>query len=191
MSDVLERRAYLDCRIEADGARHLKGYAIRFHALSLDLGGFQEQIAPEAVDRTLRDATDVRALVDHDSGKVIGRTRAGTLTLSKDSKGLRVDIEPDTEISYARDIMRAVARGDVSGMSFGFRVLEEAWDFEEDPYLRTVLDMELREVSVVSFPAYPSTDISVAKRSLESFKRHQVGDRIAWLQKVHRTRMAR
>lgn len=186
--DNLERRAFVECRVEADEKR-IKGYAIVFNSLSLDLGGFREQIAPEAVDRTLSEALDVRALVDHDSGKVIGRTRSGTLDLRKDKKGLRVDIEPDTEISYARDILRAVARGDVSGMSFGFRVLGDEWDFEPKTPIRTVTDMRISEVSIVTFPAYTATNVEAAKRSLEAAQ-GQRGNRLEWLTKWHKTRLA-
>src|SRR5262245_3662175 len=113
MTDT-EYRSLTDCRIASDDGPRLKGYAIRLGVGRGDLGSFVEIIDPAAVDRSLNRNDDIRALVDHDSGKVIGRTRAGTLRLSKDSKGLAVDIEPDDQISYARDILRAVARGDVS-----------------------------------------------------------------------------
>lgn len=189
--DNLERRAFANCRAEAsDNGRKIRGYAIRFNALSEDLGGFREYIAPEAVDRTLNEGLDVRALVDHDSGKVIGRTRAGTLRLWKDTNGLRVEIEPDEEISYARDVMRAVARGDVSGMSFRFRKIEDEWDYEGRVPVRTVTDMSISEVSIVTFPAYAATNVQVALRSLQEFQESH-GNRVAFLQKVHKTRMAR
>lgn len=190
--DNLERRAFADCRAEAsDNGKRIKGYAIRFHALSEDLGGFREYIAPEAVDRTISEGLDVRALVDHDSGKVIGRTRSGTLALRKDSKGLRIEIEPDEDISYARDVMRAVARGDISGMSFGFRTLEDEWNYEGKTPIRTVTDMRISEVSIVSFPAYPQTDVSVAQRSLHAFQAAQGGNRVAFLAKQLRNLRAR
>jgi uncharacterized protein len=190
MSD-LERRAFTNCRVEAsDDARKIRGHAIVFNSLSVDLGGFREIIAPEAVDRTLTEALDVRALVDHDSGKVIGRTRAGTLSLRKDTRGLRIEVEPDPEISYAKDIMRAVARGDISGMSFGFRVIGDEWEYDEDTPVRTVTDMVISEVSIVSFPAYPSTNVEVALRSLHAA--HQArGNRVAWLEKWHKNQLAR
>jgi uncharacterized protein len=197
--DNLERRAFADCRAEAsDNGKKIRGYAIRFNAISEDLGGFREYIAPEAVDRTLSEGLDVRALVDHDSGKVIGRTRAGTLMLRKDSKGLRIEVDPDEEISYAKDIMRAVARGDVSGMSFGFRALSDEWDYESSEAqklkvpIRTVTDMRVSEVSIVTFPAYKQTDVEVAQRSLQAFiQATHKGPSIEWLTKWHRTRLAR
>ena len=190
--DNLERRAFADCRAEAsENGRKIRGYAIRFHSLSQDLGGFKELIAPEAVDRTLSEGLDVRALVDHDSGKVIGRTRSGTLRLRKDHQGLTFEVEPDEEISYARDIMRAVIRGDVSGMSFGFRALADDWDYEGKMPIRTVTDMKISEVSIVTFPAYQSTDVAVAQRSLNAFQQERGGRRLAWMEKWHKTRLAR
>lgn len=167
----IERRAWLECRVEAADMRRMVGYAIVFNSESVDLGGFREVIAPEAVDRTLREGADVRALVDHDTAKIIGRTRSGTLQLRKESRGLKATIEPDLQIGYANDIMRAVARGDVSGMSFAFRVLEDEWNYEGDTPLRTVTDMKISEVSVVTFPAYEQTDIAAALRSLATAQR--------------------
>lgn len=190
--DNVERRAFVECRAEAsDNGKKIRGYAIRFNSKSEDLGGFFEYIAPEAVDRTISEGLDVRALVDHDSGKVIGRTRAGTLALRKDSKGLAIVIEPDEEISYAKDIMRAVARGDVSGMSFGFRTLEDEWNYEGKTPVRTVIDMLISEVSIVTFPAYRQTDVSVAQRSLQVSQHARGGHRIAFLQKQLRNQAAR
>jgi HK97 family phage prohead protease len=192
--DNLERRAWAECRAEAsDNGKRIRGYAIVFNSLSENLGGFKEIIAPEAVNRTVNDGLDVRALVDHDSAKVIGRTRAGTLRLRKDSRGLQIEVEPDDEISYAKDIMRAVARGDVSGMSFGFRVAKggDHWDYEGQMPVRTVTDMIVSEVSIVTFPAYQATDVQVAQRSLQAFELEHRGNRISWLEKRLRTQAAR
>jgi hypothetical protein len=94
----IERRTARDLALEG---RQIRGYAIVFNELSEDLGGFREIIAPEAVDRRLREALDVRALVDHDTSKVLGRTAAGTLRLAKDSRGLRFEIDRRTRLSAA------------------------------------------------------------------------------------------
>jgi HK97 family phage prohead protease len=177
-----ERRAWLECRVEAADNKRMVGYAIVFNSLSVDLGGFREIIAPEAVDRTINEGMDVRALVDHDTSKVIGRTRAGTLELRKDARGMRVTIEPDLEISYARDIMRAVARGDVSGMSFGFRVVGDDWNYDGKMPIRTVTDMTVSEVSVVTFPAYERTDVQAALRSLHAYKQANPLRSKAWFE---------
>lgn len=191
------RRAYRDATIGSTDGKRLEGFAIVFDTLSVDLGGFREKIAPEAVDRALNEGADVRALFDHDPGKVLGRTRAGTLTLRKDRQGLRAVIEPDLEISYARDVVRSVARGDISGMSFGFRVLSDEWDYEGKMPIRTVTDMKLSEVSIVSWPAYEATSVQAralfnldeAQRSLTAFKQANPGRTKDWYDS--RLRLAR
>ena len=180
-----ERRFAVEVRVDPSDDKKLRGLAIVFGSRSVDLGGFTEYIRPSAVDRAIRENSDVRALVDHDSSKIIGRTRAGTLQLRKTSKGLAVEIEPPNT-SYARDVLESVARGDISGMSFGFRVLEDDWHVEDGEPVREVLDMELREVSIVSFPAYEATDVGVAKRSLQAFLKTTGKD-----DKYYRMRMAR
>jgi Escherichia/Staphylococcus phage prohead protease len=144
------------------------GTAIVFNALSVDLGGFREQIAPEAVDRTLTEAIAVRALLDHDPGKVLANTAAGTLALRKTTAGLRAVIDADPEISYVADALRSVRRGDIDGMSFGFRILDDDWNFDGPIPIRTVLDMRIMEVSIVAFPAYVQTNVDAAQRSLRA-----------------------
>lgn len=178
----LEVRTTGAAQVDAINDSVIKGYPIVFNTLSADLGGFKERILPEAVDRSLK--ADVRALVDHDTAKIIGRTRSGTMSMRKDKNGLRVQIEPDLDISYARDIVRAVARGDVSGMSFGFVVLEDEWHKEDGEPVREILDMELHEVSVVTFPAYLETDVEVARRSLAHFK-ESAGETYNWRRLYH------
>jgi HK97 family phage prohead protease len=188
----IELRAFAECRAESDDGKKIRGYAIVFNSLSHDLGGFREIIAPEAVDRTLKDGADVRALVDHNPEKVIGRTRSGTLELRKDRKGLHTVIEPDPGISYASDIMRAVARGDVSGMSFRFRVPAggASWDDDAEGPIRTVHDMRISEVSIVTFPAYEATDVQVALRSLDEFRASQRRS-LSYLRRWHKTQLAK
>jgi HK97 family phage prohead protease len=104
-----------------DNGKTIAGYAAVFNDVA-DIGGsFREIIAPGAFKDTL--GGDVRALVDHDSGRVIGRSTAGTLRLNEDDKGLKVEIDlPDT--SDGRDLAVSLTRGDISGMSFGFRVTQ-------------------------------------------------------------------
>ena len=186
----LERRMSGAARVDLSSDRRIRGTAIVFNALSVDLGGFREIIKPEAVSRTIREGLDVRALVDHDTSKIIGRTRAGTLELSADHRGLRVVIDPPNT-TYARDLMESLERGDISGMSFGFRVLSDEWRMDDGGPIREVLDMSVSEVSIVGFPAYPTTDVQVALRSLDQFRQTQAGNRLDYLRKWHRTRLAR
>jgi len=153
--------------LRADGGkRTIVGYAAVFNS-ETDIGGyFREVIAPGAFDQTLRQ-DDIRALFDHDSGRLLGRKSAGTLRLTEDSKGLRVEIDlPDT--SDGRDVATLVERGDLDGMSFGFIVRKEQWDETIDPPRRTIQAVDLREVSAVTFPAY--ADTSIALRGLDEAK---------------------
>ncbi len=169
-------------------AGKLVGYASVFGPLSEDLGGFRERIAPEAFNRTLKGKSDVRALVNHDTTMVLGRRQNDTLKLSVDSTGLKVTIDPPST-SYAADLMELVKRGDVSQMSFGFIVMPggESWGVEEGTKIRTVSDLELLEVSVVSIPAYPDTTVAVRGLGLWESDRLQKrlqnrGNRITLLQ---------
>jgi uncharacterized protein len=172
VSDKFETRSFAEFRVAREsGSPVIEGYAIVFNSLSEDLGGFREVIAPAAVDRALAEDHDVRALIDHDSTLILGRSKSGTLRMVKDSHGLRVQITPP-DTSYARDLLAVIERGDVSGMSFGFMTPEggDTWARSENgTAIRTVNDLYLRDVSVVTYPAYPATE--VARRSLEAFEK--------------------
>lgn len=184
-----EEKRYAIGELSADDGQRIRGYAIVFNRLSLDLGGFRERILPEAVTRTMTEAIDVRALIDHDSAKIIGRRNRGTLRLQQDGHGLRVEIDPP-KTSYALDLIESVQRGDIDGMSFAFRTLEDDWHIEDGQPVREVLDMRISEVSVVTFPAYPDTDVAVAKRSLEGFQAKHLKT-LDWWKKWHRTQLAK
>ena len=171
----VERRsvAGAELRVVNDGLRtKFVGHAVVFNELSEPLMFFREVIAPEAVDRTFSEKIDVRALIDHDPAKLMGRLTARTLTLKKDPHGLLVEIDPP-DTSYSRDALESVRRGDLTGMSFAFRTLKDQWDENTDPPTRTVLDMRIHEVSLVTFPAYPATEVDVAQRSLSAFREQQ------------------
>jgi HK97 family phage prohead protease len=144
------------------------GHAAVFNKWSEDLGGFREQIKPGAFKKVIKES-DTRMLWNHDSNYVLGRVSAGTLTLKEDKDGLSVDnTPPDTQ--WARDLMVSIDRGDVNQMSFGFRVEKDEWFEDKDGNItRTILEMrELPDVSPVTFPAYPQTDLAL--RSLENWK---------------------
>lgn len=146
----------------ADGSgRRLVGHAAVFDSLSGDLGGFREQIRAGAFSNSLQGNPDIRALWNHNDGQVLGRTRAGTLQLTEDAEGLRAEIDlPDTQAG--RDAVTSVERGDVSQMSFAFRVRPGGQSFDENEQgeiIRTLTDVELFEVSPVTFPAYEATKV--------------------------------
>ncbi len=148
---------------------HIVGLAIPVGSLSMDLGGFREVISAEALDPIFTDDVDLRLLVDHDPAKVMARRSAGTLALYRDARGLHVVGAVDPEISYTGDVVRAVKRGDISGMSFAFAVEHVSWAERDGEPVRTVHSMRTRETSVVTWPAYGSTNVSVqAARSTMS-----------------------
>ena len=136
-----------------------------FDRLSEDLGGFRERIAPGAFEATLAE-DDIRALINHRDEYVLGRNRADTLRLAEDDEGLSVRIEPP-ETSYARDLVASIERGDISGMSIGFRTITDEWHLEDGEPVRTLKAVRLYDVSPVTFPAYAATD--VALRALSAF----------------------
>jgi hypothetical protein len=162
----------LEVRNEGSGLPLITGYAAVFGELSEDLGGWRERIKVGAFTRSIREGADVRALVDHDPSKILGRNKAGTLRLKTNTRGLLVEIDaPDTQAG--RDIRHSIQRGDVSGMSFAFmlrrdangKALDVEWHKEDGEEIREVVDVgQLMDVSVVTYPAYPATD--VAARSL-------------------------
>lgn len=152
-----ERRTLRSAGLASDG-QTVRGYAAVFNS-DADIGGYWvERIAPGAFSGTM--GNDVRALVDHDSGRVVGRTTAGTLRMSEDERGLAVEIDlPDT--TDGRDMAALIKRGDISGMSFGFVVTRQEWDETVDPPIRTIHEVDLHEVSIVAFPAYEDTEIAL------------------------------
>ncbi|WP_370548138.1 HK97 family phage prohead protease [Edwardsiella tarda] len=146
--------------------KKLVGYAVRWNSPSQVLWDeFVEMFSPGAFTESLKAGTDVRALYEHDHTKLLGRTTSGSLILSEDDTGLRFELTPpDTQLG--RDVLTLVDRGDLSGMSFGFRALKESWDITPTPYIRTITAAELREITVTSMPAYPESGVEVAHRSL-------------------------
>lgn len=138
----------------------IKGYAAVFNVLSEDLGGFQEQVAPGAFKNTIA-KDDIRALFNHDPNYVLGRTKNRTLRLAEDEKGLAIEIDPpDTQ--WSRDLQESIKRGDITQMSFGFRAIKDEWKQEDKKMpIRTLIENWLRDVSPVTFPAYPQTSVKV------------------------------
>lgn len=134
------------------------GYASVFGRRALIGGLFYEQVDPGAFRRALRERQDTYLLLGHDPGRVLARTTAGTLRLSTDRYGLAVRADlPDT--GDGRDVATLVGRGDLSLMSFGFREVEDRWEAGSGGVpLRTLVDVDLYDVSVVAFPAYEGTE---------------------------------
>ena len=149
-------------RFADDDKKVLEGYASVFDSKT-DLGRFDEVIERGAFTRALSESQDVRALIDHDSGRIIGRTKNGTLELREDAKGLHSRITlPDTQ--DGRDLATLIERGDLDAMSFGFTVKGDRWEKQEGRNTRHISDVDLFDVSVVAYPAY--ADTTVAMRSM-------------------------
>lgn len=150
-----------------DGSRTVTGYAAVFNSPSLDFGGWQEVIAPGAFTKNLLTDPDVMLLRDHDSAILLGRTTSKTLSLSEDLTGLRFSCQfPAT--TQANDLAVLIDRGDISGCSFGFFCNVDNWANDgKGNTIRTVLDAELFDVSIVAQPAYPDTSLSLRSAPAE------------------------
>lgn len=164
--ETLKERRNLTCEVraskvmDADGVT-LEGYASVFNTETDIAGMFREVVKPGAFARAIKEKHDVRALINHDSNLVLGRTSAGTVGISEDDHGLAVACAlPETQ--YARDLEALIKRGDVGEMSFGFIVTGEEWTQEKGKLdLRSITDVTLLDVSVVTFPQYAETEVGL------------------------------
>ena len=160
MTKKIERRTFTIKDVEArqaeDGTMRLSGYAAVFNDDSVPLP-FIERIAPGAFRKTLSETPDVRLLINHE-GLPLARTKNGTLRLTEDQTGLYMDADlPDTQA--ARDLYTLVERGDVDQMSFAFRVIRQKWNEGRTERTLTELSLADGDVSVVTYPAYPTTSV--------------------------------
>jgi hypothetical protein len=186
----IERRTYtvrnVETRQEDDGVMRLSGYAAVFNDPSVPLP-FSERIAPGAFRKTLSETPDVRLLINHE-GLPLARTKNETLTLSEDEVGLRFDAElPDT--SEARDLYTLIQRGDVDQMSFAFRVIRQKWNSDRSERTLTEVSLADGDVSVVTYPAYPTTTVEAREhlaRAIQAVKegREISGESLVVLQSV-------
>lgn len=140
---------------------------------------FVERIMPGAFDRAIREQHDTRSFFNHDANWILGRTTAGTLGLSIDSRGLRYEISPP-DTSAGRDVRESVRRKDVTGSSFMFVAQGVAWRKEEGVTIREINDVDLWEVGPVVFPAYEGTSSELRMQSLRTLvdaerRRHAPG----------------
>ncbi len=137
-----------------------------------------ERILPTAFDRALSEKDDVRALFNHDPNFLLGRTSAGTLTLSKEQRGLRYRVQFDHTDPDHQKVASKIRRGDLNGSSFGFIVDADEWRKEDGHEVRYVKSVRLLDVSPVVFPAYGSTSVGLRQadgidEAQRSYQRHQ------------------
>lgn len=150
----------LQIRELEDGRRVIEGM-IPYNQRS-EWMGFYEYITPTAFNKTIADGADVRALWNHDTTKLLGRVKNGSLRLRSDEMGLHIECDlPKT--SYAEDVYNLIREGYNNGLSFGFTTIQDRWETQEEDGRRFdvcyLLEVRLYEVSFcVSFPAYEGTD---------------------------------
>lgn len=155
----------MDLRIDdgAEQTKKLTGYAAVFNKLSETLGFFREKIAPGAFARTIKTA-DVRLLLNH-TDLPLARTKSGTLTLSEDENGLRFEAALDALDPDVQRIVPKMRRKDLNQMSFGFYTISDKWEHppegSDKESVRTLLEVELYDISIVTFPAYPQTSVNI------------------------------
>ena len=164
---------------EADGEMYISGYFAVFNSEYEMWPGAVESIADTAFDGALAD--DIRCLIDHETRLVLGRNKAGTLTLKVDTRGLGGEARINPNDQDAVNLYERVKRGDVDQCSFGFDILDEEFEDRGDTVKWTIKKVKLYEVSVVTFPAYEETSVSARKRQLGEIKKRSIE---AWKQRT-------
>lgn len=162
----MERRGFAgEVRIEEDasGLPRIRGYAAVFNQETQLWGDYYEVIRPGAFGKSLREKPDVVGLWQHDSAWPLGRTSAGTLTVWEDDHGLGYEIRPDQTPTNQDRVFSPLRRGEVRGSSFGFRALRAPETLSGDKILRELEEVELHEVSPVTFPAYAGSDSALVR----------------------------
>lgn len=159
---------------EDETGRHISGYFSVFNS-NYEIGpGMSESIAPGAFSNSLAGG-DIRALTNHDTTLVLGRTKAHTLELREDERGLWGDIIINPNDGDAVNTWERVKRGDVDQCSFGFEIVNEETDFRDDGSVHwTIREVNLFEVSVCTFPAYEATSISARTAERDELKRRKL-----------------
>ena len=154
----------------------IEGYFVVFNTETEIWDGLFEEISDKAFENI--DLTDIRALADHDTAKVLGRTKSQTLKLSVDEKGLFGEITINKNDTEAVNLYERVKRGDIDQCSFGFSILNETMEQRADGTTKwTITEIELFEVSVVTFPAYADTSVEARSAQIEQMKQRNLQTR--------------
>jgi len=152
----------VEVRETEHGGLRFSGHAAVFNSPT-DIGPFREQVAKGAFKRTLGMGADVRLLFNHDPDSVMARTTNGSLELREDGTGLLAEADLDPSDWDVQRLLPKLRSGNVSQMSFGFRVIDDEWSDPDDDgrQLRTLREVQLLDVSAVTFPAYDDTDAAL------------------------------
>lgn len=156
---------------EDGGDLYIEGYFAVFNSVYELWPGATESIAPGAFDDSVSD--DVRALYNHNTDLVLGRTSAGTMEIKQDSRGLWGRIRINRDDSDAMNAYARIRRGDITGCSFGFDIADQETEYREDGTVHWTIKRvsPLYEISPCTFPAYQDTTVSARKHDLEEVKR--------------------
>ena len=158
----------------------IEGYFVVFNSETKLFENYYEEISDKAFKDI--DLTDIRALADHDTAKVLGRTKSQTLSLSVDDKGLFGEITINKNDTEAVNLYERVKRGDIDQCSFGFNILDETMDTRADGSTKwTITEIELFEVSVVTFPAYADTAVEARSEQMKQLEKRNLQTRKAKL----------
>lgn len=182
-----KRNAYFDSKFETreaeNGEKRICGYFAVFGAETELWERHYEQIASGAFTNSLVN-NDIRCLFNHDTGFVLGRKSAGTLTLREDDHGLYGEVIINDADPQAVAVYERVKRGDISGCSFGFEPKDEGKIIADDGSVHwTVREADTIEVSICTFPAYPQTEISARMADAEKHKENELAKRKCELKK--------
>lgn len=154
----------------------IEGYFVIFNSETELFEGCFEEISDKAFKDI--DLSDIRALADHDTAKVLGRTKSNTLKLKVDEKGLYGEITINKNDSEAVNLYERVKRGDIDQCSFGFNILDETMDSRSDGTTKwTINEIELFEVSVVTFPAYQDTSVEARSEQIKQLEQRNLQKR--------------
>ena len=164
----------LETREEEDNGKiFLEGYFVVFNRETKLWEGAYEEIDSLAFNNTMNN--DIRALINHDTTLVLGRNKSNTLQLKADEKGLWGKVEINKDDTDAMNIYQRVKRGDVSGNSFGFNILDEVMEERDDGSVKWIIrDIDLHEVSITTFPAYEETTIQARCKQLDQHNKRRL-----------------
>lgn len=159
-------------RDDESGGMFISGYFSVFNSVYEIWPGATESISETAFDGALSD--DIRCLIDHETRLVLGRNKAGTLTLKTDSRGLWGEVRINPADQDAVNLYERVKRGDVDQCSFGFDILDEEFEDRGSTVHWTIKKVKLYEVSVVTFPAYEDTSVTARKVQYAEMKKRSL-----------------
>jgi uncharacterized protein len=177
---VNKRTSFLESEFRAaeqEDKIFLEGYFVRYNEETELYDGVFEEVAPSAFAKSLA-KNDVRCLFNHDHGMVLGRAGNKTLELRSDENGLYGKVEINRNDPEAMAVYARIQRGDINACSFGFFPVKEDYENRSDGSVKFIIrEADLFEVSAVTFPAYPQTEIAARQRDVEAIKQEKLNTR--------------